>query len=115
MRVYRSQLGIILAVLYFLIAAVVTYRVYGCVRQGFLPCDFPLVAVILPAVPILELLHYVGVRYPSLSDPGPYPRDVTLILLCFMFCVVLIYFLGAGLELGYRFVIKRLFKKPRTI
>jgi hypothetical protein len=49
--IFRSRFGIILAALYLTVAAVVTYHVYRCTRQGFLPCDLPLGLVILPAFP----------------------------------------------------------------
>ncbi|HKR60206.1 MAG TPA: hypothetical protein VJS64_10775 [Pyrinomonadaceae bacterium] len=107
MRIFRSRFGIILAALYLTVAAVVTYQVYGCTREGFLPCDLPLGLVILPATPLLLLLDYIGVREPSLASPGPYVLDLSLILLSVLFCAAVAYLIGAGLELGYRFVTKR--------
>ena len=107
MRIFRSRFGIILAAVYLTVAAVVIYQVYGCTREGFLPCDLPLGLVILPAVPLLLLLNYVGVREPSFASPGPHVLDLSLILPSVLFCAVVVYIVGAGLELGYRFVIKR--------
>ena len=112
MRFFRSRFGIILAVGYLTVAAVVIYQVYGCTRQGFLPCDLPLGLVILPAVPLLLLLNYIGVREPSFISPGPYVFDLSLILPSVLFCAVVAYIIGAGLERGYRFVTER-GKNPR--
>ena len=107
MRTFRSRFGIILAAVYLTVAAVVMYRVYSCTRQGFLPCDLPLGLVIVPAVPLLLLLNYIGVREPSFASPGPYGLDLSLIVPSVLFCAVVAYIIGAGLERGYRFVTKR--------
>ena len=107
MRIFRSRFGIILAVVYLTVAAVVIYQVCGCTRQGFLPCDLPLGLVILPAVPLLLLLNYIGVHEPSFTSPGPYVLDLSLILPSVLFCTVVAYIIGAGLERGYHFVTKR--------
>jgi len=108
LRIYRSRLGVILAALYLSVSGLVTYWVYGCTREGYLPCDLPLGLVILPAIPILELLHKVGVRYPSVGSPGPHAFDLCLVILSVLFCAVLAYTLGAVLDLGYRFVKRRI-------
>ena len=107
MRIFGSRFGIILAVVYLTVATVVIYHVYGCTRQGFLPCDLSLGLVILPAVPLLLLLDYIGVREPSFTSPGPYVLDLSLILPSVLFCAVVAYIIGAGLERGYRVVTKR--------
>ena len=114
MRIYRSWLGIILAALYLIVSGLVTYQVYGCTKIGYLPCDLPLGLVILPAVPILELFHKAGVRYPSFVSPGPYPFDVSLILPSVLLCAVLAYVVGAALEPGCRFVKKANTKRHRV-
>jgi len=79
--IFRSRLGIILAALYLSVAAVVIYHVYGCMRQGFLPCDLPLGLVILPAIPLLLLLNYIGVRESSFTSPGPYVERAYCLLI----------------------------------
>ena len=112
MRIVRSRFGFILAVMYLTVAAVVMYQVYGCRRQGFMPCDLSLGLVILPTFPLLLLLDYIGVREPSFTSPGPYVLDLSLILSSVLFCAVVAYIIGAGLEWGYRFVTKR-GKHPR--
>jgi hypothetical protein len=107
LKIVRSRFGTILAAVYLTAAVVVMYLVYGCTRQGILPCDLPLGLVILPAIPLLSLLNYLGVREISFTTPGPYVLDLSLILLSVLFCAAVLYIIGAVLELGYRLVARR--------
>src|ERR1044072_4107663 len=99
MRVHQSLLGAILAALYLIVAVIVAYDAYGCSGGTFpLPCDFLLVVVMFPALPVIALFDKLGLSEPSFSTPGPAPSDLVMVTFYILCCAALLYLSGYAIE-----------------
>ena len=105
LKSFKSWLGLTLVVVYLIGSAIIILKVSGCTNNSYLPCDFPVILVILPIMPLLNLQERAGfqVVVPFLRSPGPHALDLAVLALYLLVSAALIYL--AGLLLGWLFTL----------